>query len=189
MGFFNINVLNLVLSFGGLILLLVTVGLWVDYFWCRSRYYQRFVEAFVWPLIMATTIGSVALSLVYSEYFGFVPCSLCWLQRIALYPQAILSVLAYRLKEQTYFPLYAIALSTFGLLVAIYHYFYQMLPSETFVGVLPCLTDGSANCADKVINNFGFVTFPFLSAVTFAFLMIIYLNVWRSAKNQANSSK
>jgi len=82
--------LNLTVAAGGLALLALTVALFVDYFFFESKYYCRFVDKFVWFIIPAITVGSVALSLVYSDYFGFIPCSLCWLQRIALYPQALL---------------------------------------------------------------------------------------------------
>lgn len=177
-------ILNFVLSCGGLVLLLATIVLYVDYYRCESRYYRRFIQPFVWQIIMLATIGSVALSLLYSEYFGFVPCSLCWLQRIALYPQALLAIVANNFKERVYFPLYSIALSIFGLLVAIYHYIYQMIPKGVSGGPLPCLTDGSSDCATKIIDMFGFVTFPFLSAVTFAFLIVLYLNLRRTEKNK-----
>lgn len=174
--------LNFLLSVGGLGLFALTAILYVDYIWYRSRFYNRFVKFFVWQLIVLVTVGSVLLSLVYSEYFGFIPCSLCWLQRIALYPQALLSLMALRTKEHVFFPLYSIGLSVFGFGVAIYHYIYQIMPKETAAGgmVLPCLADGSADCASKIINQFGFVTFPFLSAVTFAFLIALYLNLRRS---------
>ncbi len=173
--------LNFLLSIGGLVLLALTIILFVDYFCYRSTFYNRFVKFFVWQLIVLTTVGSVVLSLVYSEYFGFIPCSLCWLQRIALYPQALMSLMAVRTKESVFFPLYSIGLSVFGLGVAVYHYIYQMIPKDVVEGgmILPCLADGSADCATKIIDQFGFITFPFLSAVTFAFLIALYLNLRR----------
>lgn len=177
-----LETLNFVLALGGLGLLLATIILYVDYFFWGSRYFREYLSDQVWPLIILTSVGSVVLSLVYSEYFGFIPCSLCWLQRIAIYPQALLSILAVRTKDQVNFPLYGIGLSIFGLIVAIYQYIYQMIPPTTSSsGVMPCLVDGTgADCAVKVINEFGFVTFPFLSAVTFVFLIVLYLNLRRS---------
>jgi disulfide bond formation protein DsbB len=54
-------------------------------------------------------------------------------------------------------------------------------------GVLPCLADGSgADCADKVIDLFGFVTFPFVSAVAFAFLIMLYVYQLREATRPKN---
>lgn len=173
--------LNYVLALGGLLLSVVTIVLFFDYFLNSSKLYVRFVQPLVWQLILATTVGSVVLSLIYSEYFGFVPCSLCWLQRIALYPQALFVLMAIRTKENIYFPLYSIGLSVFGVGVAVYHYIYQMVPKELLTsGIMPCLADGTSDCASKIIDEFGFVTFPFLSAVTFAFLIALYLNLRRS---------
>jgi len=170
--------LNYLLAVGGLALLVLTIGLFVDYFCYQRRFYLLFVSRFVWTILLAVTVGSVFLSLLYSEYFGFVPCSLCWLQRIALYPQALFALMAFKTKENIYYPLYSIGLSVLGLIVAFYHYLYQLVPTEVRDnGLMPCLADGSSDCATLVINEFGFVTFPLLSAVTFAFLIILYLNL------------
>lgn len=170
--------LNFLLAVGGLVLFVGTLALLVDYFCYKRALFRRWLLPYVWPIIMVTTVGGVALSLVYSEYFGFVPCSLCWLQRIALYPQALLSIVAFKMKDAVFYPLYGIALSVFGFIVAVYQYVYQMVPKDILAtGVIPCLADGSADCGTKIIDEFGFVTFPFLSATMFLFLIILYLNV------------
>ena len=172
---FWLSTLNYWLAVGGLLLLAETVFLYIDYFYLNSRYYTKWVHPYVWFMIIPTTVGTVALSLLYSEYFGFIPCSLCWLQRIAIYPQALLAIVAYKTKDHVFFPLYGIALSLFGLVVAVYHYIYQMQPKEVATSLLmPCLADGSGDCATKVIEEFGFVTFPLLSAITFAFLIVLF---------------
>lgn len=175
--------LNFTLAVAGILLLVVTIALYVDYFLYRGKYFAARVQEMMWPALMATTIGSVALSLLYSEYFGFIPCSLCWLQRIAIYPQALLTVVGFRMRDDTYLPLYGIGLSIFGFLVAVYQYVYQLIPPETREGITPCLLDSvGSDCATKVIDEFGFVTFPFLSAVTFAFLIVLYLYLRRSTQ-------
>ena len=67
--------------------------------------------------------------------------------------------------------MYSLGLAAIGLLVAVYHYVYQLLPKEVLEsGVMPCLADGSSDCGTIIMNEFGFVTFPFMSAVTFCFL-------------------
>lgn len=180
-GFLWFNIFNTVFATGGLVLLMLTIGLYIDYFYMRSQYFIRWLQPYVWTVLLATTLGSVAITLLYSEYYGFVPCSLCWLQRIALYPQALFVLMAIRTKESVYFPLYSLGLSVFGLLVALYHYVYQMIPKgESTAGIMPCLADGTADCATKVIEEFGFMTFPLLSAITFTFLIVIYLNLRRT---------
>ncbi len=178
---FLLNTLNWSLAAGSLLLLVVTLVLYVDFFFYGGKHTGSLVKQFAWPLIIGVTVGSVAMSLLYSEYFGFIPCSLCWLQRIAIYPQALLSIIALKTGDKLHFPIYGIALSVLGFLVAAYQYIYQMLPRETGgSSILPCLADGSnADCAIKVIDAFGFVTFPFISAVSFAFLIVIYLNLRR----------
>lgn len=175
--FFYLQEINFALALGGLALLTATMLLYVDFFVYKGKYFAAKLRRCLWYIPMFITVTSVALSLLYSEYFGFVPCSLCWLQRIAIYPQALLSIMALKVRDTVYFPLYGIGLSIFGFLVAAYQYMYQMIPKEKLEsGVLPCLVDGSgADCAEKIINEFGFVTFPFISAVTLAFLIVVYL--------------
>lgn len=182
--------LNLLLGLAGIGLIIATVVLLVDYFVFNGKYLADRITPFLWPVIMLMTLGSIALSLLYSEYFGFIPCSLCWLQRIAIYPQGLLSVMAWKFKDNLFFPMYGIALSGFGLLVAVYQYIYQMVPKEVLEGgALPCLTDGSgADCAEKVIDVFGFMTFPLLSAITFAFLIMLYLYMLREYKRDRTAT-
>ena len=91
--------LNYLLGLSGLILLALTIVLFVDYFYYQRRFYLRFISKYVWFILLLVTVGSVFLSLLYSEYFGFVPCSLCWLQRIALYPQALFALMAFKTKK------------------------------------------------------------------------------------------
>lgn len=174
-------ILNFSLAVCGLLLLIVTMCLYVDHFFIKSQLVDKLLKPFLWPIIILTSVGTVALTLIYSEYFRFVPCSMCWLQRIAMYPQALMAVIAWQMMDKKNFPMYGIALSIFGFLVASYQYLYQMMPKESLAnGLMPCLVDGTnADCAVKVIDEFGFVTFPLISAVTFAFLIILYLKLRR----------
>jgi|AntRauTorckE6833_2_1112554.scaffolds.fasta_scaffold05346_1 disulfide bond formation protein DsbB len=181
---FNLQTINLWYAIAGLLVLGLTVLLAYDYFYNAQRIYLRFFHSYIWAIIIVTSIGGASTTLLYSEVFGFIPCSLCWLQRVALYPQALMSVTAYRLKDTERYPLYGIVLSTFGFFVAVYQYIYQSLPQETLQsGLVPCLADGTADCSEKIIEVFGFVTFPFLSAVLFAFLIVLYLNLRRAGKS------
>lgn len=178
---FYIHTINLLFALGGLGLLALTAALLWDYKANNQRLYLQYVAPYVWWLILLTTWGGVATTLLYSEVFGFVPCSLCWLQRVALYSQAIMSVAAVRVKDAVFFPLYGLALSGLGLVVAIYQYIYQAIPDEVREsGALPCLADGSADCSKTVMEVFGFVTFPFLSGVLFIFLIVLYLHMRRA---------
>lgn len=180
---FNIHNINLLCAIAGLGVLAVTAVLLFDYLKNNQKVYHACVAPYIWWIVILTSIGGVAATLLYSEVLGFVPCSLCWLQRVALYPQVFLVLMAFKLKDAKYFPLYGIVLSVFGFFVAVYQYIYQALPQELHdSGVLPCLADGSADCSKKVMEVFGFVTFPFLSAVLFLFLIMLYLHLKRAAE-------
>lgn len=179
---FNIPLVNLLYSVAGLFAVAVIGVLVFDYVANGQKLYLKFLAPYIWGIIILTTIGGVATTLLYSEVFGFVPCSLCWLQRVALYPQVFLVLAALKIKDTKNFPLYGMVLSIFGLVVAVYQYIYQALPSLQEAGLLPCLADGSADCSKKVMEVFGFVTFPFLSAVLFLFLIVVYVHL---RKNQA----
>ena len=180
---FNVQTINFWYSVAGLLMLAVTLVLIFDYFFNNQNIYLKWFSPYIWLIIIPATIGGVTTTLLYSEVFGFIPCSLCWLQRIALYPQILLSLIAFKLKDVKHFPLYGMALSTFGLITAVYHYIYQSLPQEIHEsGLLPCLADGSADCSKKVMEVFGFVTFPFLSAVLFLFLIILYLHLLKASR-------
>ena len=182
---FNIHPINLLYSVAGLCVLAITIVLFIDYFLNDQKMYRMWLAPHIWPLLILTSAGGVATTLLYSEVFGFIPCSLCWLQRVALYPQVFLVLVAHKLKDTIHFPLYGMILSIFGLLVAVYHYIYQSLPQELHEsGLMPCLADGSTDCSKKVMEVFGFVTFPFLSAVLFLFLTILLLHQFRESSKR-----
>jgi disulfide bond formation protein DsbB len=178
---FYIHTINLLFALCGLGLLAVTAVLLWDYKANEQRLYTQYVAPYVWWLIMLVAWGGVGTTLLYSEVFGFIPCSLCWLQRVALYSQAFMSVFAWRAKDAIFFPLYGMVLSGFGFVVAIYQYIYQAIPDSVREGgLMPCLADGSADCSKTVMEVFGFVTFPFLSGVLFIFLIVLYLHMRRA---------
>ncbi len=170
-----LDTLNTAFALGGIVLAIITLVLYWDYYCHDGKRGLALFGHFLPGLIMATTTGTVAITLFYSEYFGFVPCSLCWMQRVALYPQAVMALVAYRVHDSLMFPRYGVVFSVLGLVVALYHYMYQMVPKDVVGNMMPCLADGTADCGAKIINEFGFVTFPLLSAIIFAWLLVLYL--------------
>ena len=49
-----------------------------------------------WIVATVTTLGS----LYYSEHAGFVPCELCWYQRIVMYPLVIVLGVAWLRRDR-----------------------------------------------------------------------------------------
>lgn len=119
------------------------------------------------------TLGGVVLSLYYDS-LGFPACSLCWLQRIFLYPQAVLFALALWKKERAIAD-YSIALSIFGGTIALYQHYLQMGGGS----LLPCPATATEalDCGVRFFFEFGYITFPLMSFTLFAFLIVLMLFV------------
>ncbi|AEV16742.1 Disulfide bond formation protein B [Thermus sp. CCB_US3_UF1] len=78
---------------------------------------------FAWMVALVATLGS----LYYSEVRLFLPCELCWYQRIFMYPQAILLGLALWRQDLSVWP-YALALSLIGGGISTLHLLEQKFP-------------------------------------------------------------
>jgi len=102
--------------------------------------------------------GATAGSLYYSEVAGFVPCELCWWQRIAMYPLVlILGVAAVRSDRRVAW--YGLPLSVVGLAIALYHVLIQFQPTLD-VG----MCGGGVPCTARYLSVFGFVSIPVMAS-------------------------
>lgn len=127
-----------------------------------SRFIGNNSMAIGFLIAVAATVSSLFLS----EVVLFVPCKLCWYQRILMYPQVVILGIGLFLNDKRA-KLYALVLSIVGLLVAVYHILLQFWP-----GIFPC-SDEIANCALKQFEYFGYITIPVMSATTFAALILV----------------
>jgi disulfide bond formation protein DsbB len=118
-----------------------------------------------WVIALVTTLGS----LYYSKVQGYLPCELCWYQRICLYPwSVILGIAAWR--RDAAIKIYAIPVLCIGVVISLYHSWIQWFPPSS--GTSFCSVD--APCTTKFVNEFDFVTLPFM-ALSAAVLMIALL--------------
>lgn len=161
-----IQTTNYVLSLLGIGIFLCTTILVVDFI--TSKVLFTLLKKYSLYLALATTAGASLMTLVYSEVFGLVPCGLCWLQRLFLFPQVILLATALYYKDKLV-GRYGIALSVFGMLIGIYHHYIQMGGSE----FIKCPASG-VSCTQRFFFEFGFITFPLMSAILFLFLIVLY---------------
>ncbi len=125
-----------------------------------------------WAVSVVATGGSLYLS----EYLHFTPCSLCWYQRIFMYPLTILLGIASWRNQKHAVP-YALPLVAFGAGFSVYHIAVQELPhgeDGPFCGPVSCATD--------VLNAFGFLTVPMLALAAFA-MIFASLMLARRAEN------
>ena len=114
---------NFILALGTIFMQIGVVALLVLFFFKKDSPVLTLVGKYGIHVVFLLTLGGVAFSLIYSEIFGFVPCGLCWVQRIFLYPQLILSGLAIIKKEGFVVVDYLMTLSVFGSIVALYQHY------------------------------------------------------------------
>jgi disulfide bond formation protein DsbB len=120
-------------------------------------------------LVAALATGG---SLFYSEIAGFVPCELCWYQRICMYPLTVLTLLPaiagdYRIAR------YLLPLPVVGAGISVY----QILIEEGVVEqTKACLISAPGGCATKWTDELGYLTIPVLTltafALAFAFVLL-----------------
>lgn len=122
----------------------------------------------------ATALSSVLGSLYFSEILHFVPCVLCWYQRVAMYPLVVIFFVGILLKDKN-LPYFVLPLSIAGLLVSLYqNLLYFNILSEK---VSPCAL--GVSCTARFLHVLGFLDIPQLSFLSFfviTSLMLIYKN-------------
>lgn len=136
----------------------------------RREAIRRMVDArtALW-LAALVAVTSMAGSLFFSEEAGFVPCLLCWYQRIAMYPLAILLPIAAVRADDAIRP-YAATLAGIGAGISSYHVLLERIPG------LPsgsCSVD--APCTLIYVERFGFITIPVMALVGFLSILTLLL--------------
>ncbi|EKN69377.1 thiol-disulfide oxidoreductase BdbC [Neobacillus bataviensis LMG 21833] len=128
-----------------------------------------------WIAAIIATLGS----LYFSEVMHFIPCTLCWYQRIFMYPLAIiLGIAVYRNDKSIY--QYVLPLSIIGVLISGYHTILQKIP---YLQQFEMCTSG-VPCSKDYINWLGFITIPMLALVAFIIITISMLVLARSNKEE-----
>lgn len=129
-----------------------------------------------WLVSIAATVGS----LYFSEVRMFVPCALCWWQRILMYPLVVVLGVATVRQDLTAWRT-ALPLSLIGLGTATYQYLLQKVP-----GLAPPASCASGvPCNVQYIDWFGFVTIPFLAGVAFLIITIAMLRLAWTERSEA----
>lgn len=126
-----------------------------------------------WLAAVIATLGSLYLS----EVLHFIPCTLCWYQRIFMYPLAIiLGVAFYRNDKDIY--RYTIPLSIIGMMISGYHILLQKVPYLQQFEM--CKT--GVPCSKDYLNLLGFITIPMMALTAFTMITICLAILARSRK-------
>ena len=128
------------------------------------------LRRFFWgyELWAAFVVSAVATggSLFFSEVAGYIPCELCWYQRICMYPLSILTLFLAVHRDHRV-ARYLLPIPLVGAGVSIYH----LLIENAVVGEPSACQLGGAGCAVKWINEFGYMTIPTLALTGFVLLI------------------
>ncbi len=130
----------------------------------------------------AASIVAMFGSLYFSEIKQYEPCSLCWYQRIIMYPFTIIIGIALARKDY-WISFYTMILSAIGAFISLYHYLIQKVSFFTDNAVA-C---GKIPCTGQYINWFGFITIPFLALTAFVIIFICSYLIWKKSKEVAAS--
>lgn len=117
-------------------------------------------------------------SLFFSEYSHFIPCHLCWLQRIGMYPMSAILLVAAIRRDRRGGGAYALPLAIYGAGIAIYHVYIEHHPAAQTAG---CKVGGTT-CATEWFKKLGYITIPSLSLT--AFLAIIVLSLFALSRSR-----
>jgi disulfide bond formation protein DsbB len=126
-----------------------------------------------YELWCAFVVAAIATggSLFFSEIAGFVPCELCWYQRICMYPLSILTLFG-ALMDDRRMARYLLPFPVIGAGISVYH---LLVENGVVEQQQACLVT-AGGCATKWINEFGYMTIPTLAlsafALVFAFLLL-----------------
>lgn len=127
-------------------------------------------------LAFAVAAASMLGSLYFSEVAHFLPCRLCWYQRICMYPLVpMLGIAAWR-RDMAVRP-YAAVLAIIGVPISSYHVVLEHFPS-----LESSACDPDNPCSLVWVRRFGYVTIPVMALSGFL-LILTLLAVARTGPN------
>jgi disulfide bond formation protein DsbB len=122
-----------------------------------------------WLVATVATLGS----LYYSEIANFVPCRLCWYQRICMYPLAVILLVGLLLRDRRV-RWYAMPFVVVGAPVSLYHWLVERV--DFFAKGSSCSVE--APCTVPWFEELGYVTLAFMALSAFLLIGTLLLVDW-----------
>ena len=135
-------------------------------------------------LWMAWGVAAVATagSLYFSEGAHYIPCELCWYQRIAVYPMVLILGIS-ALRRDTSIAIYAAPLALAGVVISVYHYQLQRIPSQASQ-----FCDPLNPCSLTWVWKFHYVSIPMM-ALTAGMLVALLVTLSHVATRGERSTE
>jgi disulfide bond formation protein DsbB len=169
-----VDTFNLFVSLGVIVLQCLTVLLAINLIFLRTRKNAIliFFKTYGFLAGFLVSLGSIALSLFYSNIIGFPPCELCWLQRIFIYPQVILFGMDLYKRSRTIVD-HSLVLAIIASLISLYHVYVENGGSSS----LACATgNAQVSCATRYVFEFGYITVPVMALTASVFIIVVLIN-------------
>ena len=120
-------------------------------------------EVPAFAIAIVATLGSLYLS----EGAHFLPCALCWYQRIAMYPSAVVLAVAL-LRRRTDAHVYVVPIAAMGALISSYHMLVERVPRFES-GVCKSTTP----CTVIWTRRLGYLTIPTMALTAFVAIVVL----------------
>ena len=173
MNFETIHYLNIFLGTGAIILQILSIAaLFLLFLGPKKNSYLAFIDKHYLSLGFIISLSSSLLSLVYSEIIGFVPCYLCWYQRVFTFPLFLIFGVAIWYKDRKIVK-YVLPLLSVGFIISVYQNFVYYFAADA--SNLPCDASG-VSCYQHLVSEFGgYISIPTLALTSFLALITIVL--------------
>ncbi|TVR24603.1 MAG: disulfide bond formation protein B [Nitriliruptor sp.] len=155
-------------TFGLLALLTILVAVVTTVALVRRQVPDWLRDDVALPLATAIAATATGGSLLLSEVAGYLPCTLCWYQRIAMYPLVIVLGVAVARGDREVWRT-VLPLTTIGSAIALWHIAIENNPA--WGG--PC--EDAAPCTIIWVEEFGFLTLPTMALVAFVAISVLSL--------------
>jgi disulfide bond formation protein DsbB len=119
-----------------------------------------------WIVATVATLGS----LYYSEHAGFVPCELCWYQRIVMYPLVIVLGVAWLRRDVQVWKT-VLVFVVIGAPLSLYHWLVERVPA--FAESSSCSV--TVPCTAPYFEKLGFVTLAWMAMSSFLLIGVLML--------------
>jgi disulfide bond formation protein DsbB len=125
-------------------------------------------------IALLTAIIATCGSLFFSEVLFWIPCKLCWYQRILMYPLVPILLIGIA-RDDRGIHWYGLPLSLTGVAVSLAHYLEVLgvIPPSPCVGSVPCSID---YLTPILTGPLSFIKIPFLALVAFAVISVMLGN-------------
>lgn len=144
--------------------------------WVTGASFVRQVARRAGIIVALIATSAALMSLIYQYGFGYEPCLLCWYQRIAIFPIAILAWTT-NLRTSLLLKRQFLALAIPGILIAGLHVYIDVFPTGTD------LCGAGPSCLARYVYEFGYITIPMMSFTVLAAILLMTVLALRYPQN------